>query len=210
MARRILPILGLLTAVCAASPAEAQGEKDAEELLPLVVLQVDPTANEIQALESGSTRIRTIELGERSAIFSARGALGLSALQPGDRILVPGVAGSTSDRVRADQVQLLSADPAAPTGAGAGDRPRAPGREQTPSALGRDDRDADVLQPDPTPSPGRIGVFPSAADQPTRDPGSGGDDRGTGGRPGSETGSGTGGTGTGTGMGSGGASGGAP
>lgn len=208
MARRILPILGLLTAVCAASPAQAQGEKDAEELRPLVVLEVDPTANEIRALEAGSTRIRTIELGERSAIFSGRGVLGLSALQPGDRILVPGVAGSTSDRVRADQVQLLAADPAAPSSAGAGDRPRAPDREQTPSALGRDGGDADVLQPDPTPPPGRIGVFPSAADQPTRDPGSGGDDPGTGGRPGSETGSGTGGTGTG--MGSGGASGGGP
>jgi len=192
MGRRILPILGLLAAACAARPEQAQGEKDAEELRPLVVLQVDTTTNEIRARESDSMRIRTIELGERSAIFSARGALGLSALQPGDRILVPGVAGSTSDRVRADEVQLLAADPGAPAGSGARDGLQERGREPAPSALGRDDGETDVLQPDPNPQPGRVGVFPSAGDQPPR---------GTGERSGSEGGSGTGGTGTGTGTG---------
>ena len=40
-----------------------------------MVLEVDTAANQIRARESDSTRIRTIELGERSAIFSGRDTL---------------------------------------------------------------------------------------------------------------------------------------
>lgn len=205
MAERIVPILGLLI-VCAAGPAQAQGRRDAEELRPLVVLEVDTAANQIRARESDSTRIRTIELGERSAIFSDRGTLALSALQTGDRILVPGVVGSTSDRVRADQIQLLAADPVAPAGSGEAERAPERGREPAPSALRRDGGGVDVLQPDPTSQPGRVGVFPSASDQPP--PGTGSrDDPGAGEASGNDAGGGGEGTGS---TGPGGAGGGGP
>jgi hypothetical protein len=169
--RRALSIVAcaapLAVAVLSGLAASAQ-TRDADELQTLTVLEVDPRANEIRARETGSTRIRTIELDDRTGLSG--GALGgpmtLRELQPGDTIRVPGVAGSLSDRVRAERIQVLTTPPAAgATQPGAG-----PARP--PSALDPGRGGPGALGVDPEPVPGRVGSDPGATDQGTRGTGS--------------------------------------
>jgi hypothetical protein len=190
----------LCVAAALAAPTAIAQTRDADELEGLIVLQVDPTRNEIRVQDPGSTRIRTIELDERTRITG--GALGgpvdMRTLQPGDTIRVPGALGSVSDRVQADEITVLTtprAPGAAPGGMGVEPREgfeRGPSalqpeggsalgsdRPLDPSALGRDPQAPSALGRDPqAPSAlepgdaGMTGADPGATDQDTRGTGS--------------------------------------
>jgi hypothetical protein len=184
--KRTLSILSLAALALAAGPAAPQS-RSAEDPQTLTVLQIDPAENEMRVRETGSTRIRTIEFDERTAVSGGvlGGPMPLGALQPGDVIRVPGAIGSVSDRVRAEQIQILSAPrESGATGSGAGRRPSAmdPGSSE-PGALGADpntepgalaDPNAEpgALDTDPSADPGRVGADPGATDQGTRGTGS--------------------------------------
>jgi hypothetical protein len=180
----------LCVAAALAAPTAIAQTRDADELEGLTVLQVDPTRNEIRVQDPGSTRIRTIELDERTRITG--GALGgrvdMRTLQPGDTIRVPGALGSVSDRVQADEITVLTtprAPGAAPGGMGVEPREgfeRGPSalqpeggsalgsdRPLDPSALGRDPQAPSALEPGDA---GMTGADPGATDQDTRGTGS--------------------------------------
>ena len=234
--KRALSLLAAALVAFAGAPASSQTRGD-DELQTLTILQVDPNAKEIVVRETGSRRNRTIELDDHTALFG--GALGgrmtLQDLQPGDTIRVPGVAGSVSDRVRAEEIQILAmprgpGDAVPPRRQAPDDRPErrpsamdpssgAPGaldrdRMDQPGALGTDRKSGPgALGTDPEAEPGRIGTDPGASDQETRGTGSP-TDGGT--RSGDRPPQGSGGSGTGGrngsagGGGSGGSSGGGP
>lgn|GEM_PF-6154285 len=196
--KRTLAILALAAGALAAAPGSAQAPGDTSDLQTLTVIEVDPAANEIRVRETGTTRIRTIELDERSAVTGGTlgGRMDFRDLRPGDTIRVPGAVGSVSDRVRAEEVQVLAA-------------PRQPGEPDVGAGPGtRSRRAPSTLQPDPD-SPSAIGTDPETRGRVGADPGATGDaTRGTGSQTGSGASPGTGrsvgptgtapGTGTGT------------
>jgi hypothetical protein len=171
MRRLLVPAAALAAAAFAAAPAFAQTRDD--DLQTLTVIQVDRTLNEIRVREPGSTRIRILELDEGTQISGGTlgGPLELDTLQPGDSIRVPGVAGSTSDRVRAERIQVLAA-PAAPAQRGVDRSPRAldpgtgavqPDSTREPGALDPA-RDPRALRRDPGSDPSLMGADPEPAE----------------------------------------------
>jgi hypothetical protein len=210
LVRPTLFLLGFLASFVGGAAASAQ-TGDVDDFRTLTVLQVDPAANEIRVRETGTLRIRTLQLDENSVITGGSGIGGsmtLDEIQAGDKIRVRDAAGSASDRVHAEQIQVLATPP---------DRPAPGGMRVDPSD--RPVRSPSALDP-PEGEPGALGTQrpgdPSALfpDQRVRDrrnePGTG-RDRGAGGSTtGSGTGSssGTGGSGGGGTGGSGGSSGG--
>jgi len=189
--KRALCIFALVTAV---TGLPAAGDPlDSDDLHTFTVLQVDPAANEVRVQETGSTRIRTLELDERSRITGGAlgGPMGLRDLQPGDTIRAPGVVGSASDRVRTEQISVLPAprdpDEVAPrrrempgeptTGPSSIDPEREePGLHTAPGALGPGPPDPDLIDP-----PGIPGTEdPTAVPGSRRGTGAGGSRSGTG------------------------------
>jgi hypothetical protein len=113
--RPTLFALGFL-ALVAASPVGAQtGDPgDVDDFRTLTVLHVDPAANEIRVRETGTLRVRTLQLDENSMISGGGGTGGsmtLREIQAGDTIRVRDLASSASDRVHADRIQVLATPP---------------------------------------------------------------------------------------------------
>jgi uncharacterized membrane protein YgcG len=156
--KRSLCLFALVAAV-AGLPA-AGDPLDSDDLQTFTVLQVDPAANEVRVQETGSTRIRTLELDERSRITGGAlgGPMGLRDLQPGDTIRAPGVVGSASDRVRTEQISVLPAprdpDEVVPQ------RRQLPGEPRTgPSSI-----DPETEERVPDTAPGALGTGPPDPD----------------------------------------------
>jgi uncharacterized membrane protein YgcG len=208
--KRALCILALVAPALIGLPAGGD-PLDSDDLHTFTVLQVDPATNEVRVQETGSTRIRTLELDDRSRISGGAlgGRMGLRDLQPGDTIRAPGVIGSSSDRVRAEEISVLPAprdpDEVVPrrrelrgeptTGPSSVDpETEEPGRDTAPGALGPGPPDPDLIDP-----PGIPGTEdPTAGPGPKRGTGAGRDSRsGTGsqGAPGTGGGGGSGGGG---------------
>jgi hypothetical protein len=135
--RTTLFALGFLAPFVGGAPASAQ-TGDVDDFRTLTVLQVDPAANEIRVRETGTQRVRTLQLDENSVISGGGGGTGgpmtLREIRAGDTIRVRDVAGSASDRVHADRIQVLATPPDRPAPGGMrvepSDRP-----VRSPSAL---------------------------------------------------------------------------
>jgi hypothetical protein len=157
--KAILILLALLGLAVGARSSAQTG--DVDDFRTLTVLQVDPAANEIRVRESGTLRVRTLQLDENSVISGGGGTGGsmtLREIQAGDQIRVRDLASSASDRVHADRIQVLATPPDRPATGGTRVDP-SDRTVRTPNALEAPVGEPDALEP---PRPGD----PSALDPP--------------------------------------------